>query len=93
MANEDSLNLLNKIVLLYKINCQHEITLKSSVFETHHDRLFLVGNVSKGGSANDWLLDVKTYIAWDQVEEFSVFDSEEEYLSRLAQSNPDKTLQ
>lgn len=93
MTNEDSLNLLNKIVLLYKINSQHEVTLKSSVFETHHGRLFLVGYVSRGGSANDWLIDVKTYIAWDQVEEFSVFDSEEEYLSRVAQGNPDKILQ
>ena len=93
MPNEDSLNLKNKIVLLYKINSQHEIILKSPAVETHHGKQFIVGDVSKGGSANDWLLDIKSYIAWDQVEEFVVFDSEEEYLSKLAQGNPDKILQ
>ncbi len=93
MEYKTSLNLLNKIVLIYKKNSQHEVTLYSPVFEDHNERLFLVGNVSEGASENDWLSGIKTYVAWDQVEEFSVFDSKEEYLSRLQQGSFDKTLQ
>ncbi len=93
MEDKKSLNLSNKVVLIYKINSQHEVTLYSPTFEKHNERLFLVGNVSEGGSANDWMAGIKTYVAWDQIEEFSVFDSKEEYLSRLQQGSFDKTLQ
>ena len=93
MDTIDSLDFSNKIVLIFKTNSQHEVTLLSPAFETHHGKLFLVGKICKGGSANDWQLGIKTYVAWDQIEEFSVFDSENDYLSRLAQGASDNLLQ
>ena len=81
MATPD---LSGKIVMLYLNDRTHETTIENPVFETHNGRLFLAGRVPNGGSQNDWLTGLAVYIAWDQVQEFVIFDSLEDYYARVS---------
>jgi hypothetical protein len=52
-------------------------------WETQGGRLFLVGTVPRGGSMRDWCEGVVSAVAWDQVSDYLVFDSVEDYRARL----------
>jgi len=52
-------------------------------WETQGGRLFLVGTVPRGGSARDWCEGILSAVAWDQVSDYLVFDSIEDYRARL----------
>ncbi len=52
-------------------------------WEAQGGRLFLVGTVPRGGSTRDWCEGVVSAIAWDQVSDYLVFDSVEDYQARL----------
>jgi hypothetical protein len=52
-------------------------------WETQGGRLFLVGIVPLGGSANDWCSGIASAVAWDKVTDYLVFDSAAEYAERL----------
>ena len=93
MNDIPTLDLSNKIVFIYKVNSQNDISLQDPTFEMHNGKLFLVGEVPDGGSANDWLSGLKVYVAWDQVEEFIIFDSIKECHARLSKAWSDKKLQ
>ncbi len=86
-------DLTGKIVLIYKTNSEHDIALQDPSFEMHNEKLFLVGIVPDGGSANDWLSGLKTHVAWDLIGEFVIFDSLEEYHARLSRAWSDKSWQ
>jgi hypothetical protein len=86
-------NLAGKIVYVYQQNREHEVVLQDAGFEEHNGRFFLTGVVPEGCSENDWLMDLKVYVAWDWVQEFIVFDSLEEYYARLARAWSDHQLQ
>lgn len=53
-------------------------------WEVQGGKLFLVGTVPRGGSTNDWCAGIKSAVAWDQVTDYLVFDSSEQYRERLA---------
>jgi hypothetical protein len=93
MIHHRTPDLSDKIVCLYQENREHELTIQNAVFEEHNGRLFLVGDVPEGGSANDWLSGLKAYVSWDHVQEFIVFDSLEEYFARLSRGWSDERLQ
>lgn len=86
-------DLTDKIVYLYQENREHELTLQNPTFEAHNGRLFLVGEIPEGGSANDWLAGLKAYVSWDHVQEFIVFNSLEDYYARLSRGWSDERLQ
>ena len=52
-------------------------------WETQGGRLFLVGTVPRGDSTGDWCQGVVGAVAWDQVSDYLVFDSVEDYQTRL----------
>lgn len=83
----------NKVVYVQQIQRDHGVALENPVFEILADRLFLAGVIPEGGSANDWLAGLVSYIAWDDVQEIVVFDSMEEYISRLSRGWIDERLQ
>lgn len=93
MIHQPTPDLSNKIVYLYQENREHELTIQNPVFEEHNGRLFLVGEIPEGGSANDWLSGLKAYVSWDHVQEFIVFDSLEEYFARLSRGWSEERLQ
>lgn len=93
MSDKHTPDLSNKIVFISQLGRDHGITVQHPRFEYHNGRLLLVGKVPEGGSENDWLSGIKTHIAWDQVQECSVFDSLEDYHSRISRAWTDKNLQ
>ncbi len=53
-------------------------------FETHGSRLFLSGtNVPHAPNSYTWTDGIRQLVAWEAVEEYMVFDSVEDYHSRL----------
>jgi hypothetical protein len=92
-ASAPYLDLRDKIIHIYKVNRENDVALQDARIEMHHGRFFLVGLVPDGGSANDWLAGLTTYVSWDQIEEFVVFDSLEEYHRRLSLAWSDNQLQ
>ena len=93
MQSQNTLDLSQKIVFIYKANGENDVALEYPRTEFHNGRYFLVGRVPEGGSSNDWLSGLTTYVAWDQIEEFVVFESIEDYFSRISMAWTDKKLQ
>jgi len=87
-----TLDLSNKVVFVYKANSDNDIALENPRTVMLNDRYFLVGNVPDGGSSNNWLAGLTTYVAWDQIEEFVVFDSLDDYFERLSMAWTDRQL-
>jgi hypothetical protein len=84
MDTSQTLDLSDKVVYIYQINKDHEVTLQNPNFEEHNGKLFLVGTIPDGGSSNDWLSGLKAYVSWTHITEIIVFDSLEDYLDRLS---------
>jgi hypothetical protein len=74
----------NKFLSVSIAGDEHTYAIDCPRFETQGGRLFLVGSVPRGGSTADWSEGVVSAIAWDQVTDFLVFDSAEDYVKRLA---------
>ena len=83
----------DKVVSLFQLNRPHEVILQNPIFVDIQDKLFLVGVIPDGGSENDWLSGLECYVLWDEVQECVVFDSIEEYLSRLSMGMGRRQLQ
>ncbi len=90
---QHNLNFAGKVVFIYKANRENDVALENPRIEIHNGRTFLVGIIPDGGSANDWMSGLTAYVAWDQIEELVIFDSIEDYFSRLSQSWIDQQLQ
>ncbi len=78
-----------KIVLLYTRNApraiQDGIVLEYASFEKYDSRLFLNGRVpSVDDKGTYWVSNLKAGLAWEDVSHFIVFDSRDEYISRVA---------
>jgi hypothetical protein len=86
-------DLSNKVVYIYQVNRDHEVTLQNPTYEEHGGKLFLVGTIPDGGSNNDWLSGLKTFVSWEHITELVIFDSLEEYLGRLSRGLNTETLQ
>jgi hypothetical protein len=52
-------------------------------FEMLAGRLFLVGIVPAGGSTGDWVAGLRCTFAWDNVQDYIIFDSAEDYAKRI----------
>lgn len=55
-------------------------------FEWQHGRLFVTGEIPKGTTSNDWAERRPCAVAWDQVTDYMVFDSEEQYVEAMAKN-------
>ena len=66
--------------------CANEDTgqlIRSPHFEDQCGRVFIVGTVPEDASQDNWMEDLPCAIAWDTVQDYVVFDSMDDYLSRL----------
>jgi hypothetical protein len=57
--------------------------IRNPSFEEQGGRLFLVGLVPEEASHDNWMEGLYCAIAWDTVQDYVVFDSMSDYLSRL----------
>lgn len=68
---------------------QDNLAIKNVTLETIEGRLFIVGQVPKGTTTNDWAADRECAVAWDSVIDYILFDSEEQYVESKDKSEPD----
>ena len=52
-------------------------------FEEQGGRLFLIGTVPKEASRDNWMEGLACAIAWDAVQDYVIFASMDDYLTRL----------
>jgi hypothetical protein len=68
------------------------IVLKECMLETRGQRLFLVGvGVPTYANMTEWTDNVRRAVAWDAIEDYLLFDSPDDYHSRVKLASP--TLQ
>ncbi len=88
MMSIDLNNLVNKILLIYLTNSgptmQAGIAIQSPHIETYFGRSFLVGTVPF--QEQDWATGLPVAVACDQIAQFLLFGSEEEYQQKIAQA-------
>ncbi len=74
----------DKAVTFYLANVPFEyaVTLDSPSLERQAGRVFAVGKVLPSGS-HDWTSGVRVSVAWDQISQYIVFDSAEEFAGRI----------
>jgi hypothetical protein len=75
-----------KILVVYTLNppqaMQNGTALEYTEFKTFGNRLFIVGRVPDIGS-DEWDSNLQTAVAWDAVQSYLVFDSKQDYITRL----------
>jgi len=88
-------DLKGKAVLVYFIGRRDQdgTVIQRPSFERQGGRLFLCETVLEGTTVNDWILGIKTYVAWEQIEEYLVFDSAEDYHSRVEKGRAPTSVQ
>lgn len=88
-------DLAGKVVVLYLANrnFEHVVVMENPDFTMQGGRLFLSGEIPDGVSPNDWAAGIVSSVAWDRVEEYLVFNSLEDYLSRATVAMDDSMLQ
>jgi hypothetical protein len=57
--------------------------IRSPHFEKQGGRLFIVGTVPEDSSEDNWMEDLPCAVAWDTVQDYVIFDSMTDYLTRL----------
>ncbi len=77
-----------KIVVFYISNAppslQEGALLEYASFKQFGEKLFVVGRVPEIDAENgDWISNLQGGIAWDSVTSYLLFDSREDYLSRM----------
>ncbi|MCO7224747.1 hypothetical protein [Pleionea sp. CnH1-48] len=62
------------------------LAIKNISFEKQFGRIFVVGEVPAGATNNDWAAGRPCAIAWDLIQDYMVFDSEDQYSEALEKS-------
>ena len=73
----------NKVVSVSFAAADDTHAIQHPRWETQGGRLFLVGTIPRGGSTRDWVEGIVCAVAWDEVSDYLLFDSAEEYRARL----------
>ncbi len=89
MDRKDSLLDLFEGKLVSFSSAQDTLAIKNINLKRLEGRLFIVGLVPKGATTNNWAADRACAIAWDQVIDYMIFDSETQYLELMAKSGSD----
>lgn len=89
---EDTLpDFTGKVVTFYVANAppgvEAGIAMENLEFKRLGGRLFVVGRVPEM-SESEWVSRLQSAIAWDAVVHYLVFDSQEEFRTRLATAKP-----
>ena len=72
-----------KVVSVVCVNEDTGQLIRSPRFERQGGRLFIVGAVPEDASQDNWMEDLPCAIAWDTVQDYVVFESMKDYLTRL----------
>jgi len=88
-------DIAHKVILIYLSGRpdEHNAVLQNAHFENQGGRIFVVGEFAEGTTANDWASGISTAIAWDQVEQYLVFESLEDYFTRMGRAWDSPTMQ
>jgi len=73
----------NKLVSFSLATDDHTYAINRPKIEIQLGRLFLVGTVPAGASAGDWSEGAVCAVAWDQVNNYLVFESAQHYAKAL----------
>lgn len=93
MAETRLPNFSGKLVLFYTSNSprgiQDGVLMEFVSFIDYGERLFLTGRIPSVDEKDmDWVSNLQAGISWDDVTHYIVFDSREEYLSRMGVATP-----
>ena len=79
----------NRAVTCYVagVPAENAVTLDSPVFELQAGRIFLAGQ-TVAAAPDDWTRGVRVCGAWDEVVQYMVFESSEEFQSRIGADPP-----
>ncbi len=73
----------DKFLSLSVIGDDHTLTMDTPHFELQGDRWFIIGFVPHSATNGDWSEGALRAVAWDQVNEYLVFDSADHYRKGL----------
>jgi hypothetical protein len=73
----------NKAVSVVLVGEEVSRLIVSPRFDRQAGRVFLVGKSPVGASKKDWLAGLEEALAWDQVQEYVVFESAKDFFKRL----------
>lgn len=76
-------NFRDKVLSVLCVNEDTSQLIANPTFEMQVGRVFLKGTIPKDSSRDNWMEGLTAAIAWDTVEDYVVFDSIEDYLTRL----------
>jgi hypothetical protein len=84
-----------KIVLIYLANRSddYNVVMQHATLENQAGKIFIVGEFAEGTTASDWAAGIRTAVSWENVEQYLVFDSIEDYYSRMSIGWNDRTVQ
>ncbi len=83
--NIDDLGFAGKVVSFGSVD--DTLAIKNISFQYQNERLFVVGDVPKGATNNDWAIGRPCAIAWDSVTDYMIFDSEDQYAKLIEKSS------
>jgi hypothetical protein len=75
----------SKVVSVGIATDNYGYAINSPRWETQGGRLFLVGSVPHHGSVRDWAEGAVRGVAWDEVTDYYVFDSIDDFIKRQSE--------
>jgi len=93
MSEDKSPDFSGKLVLFYTTNAprgiQDGILMEFISFTEYGEKLFLTGRIpSVDEKGMDWVSNLQAGISWNDVTHYIVFDSREDYISRMSMAKP-----
>ena len=93
MSEEKLPDFAGKLVLFYTAGAprgiQDGILMEFITFTEYGGKLFLTGRIpSVDEKGMDWVSNLQAGISWNDVTHYMVFDSREDYISRMAGGKP-----
>jgi hypothetical protein len=85
---KDELDFEGKVISFS--SAENTLAMMNIKFEVIKNRLFVVGEIPKSSTTNNWAVGRIGAIAWDSVTDYIVFDSELQYIE-LIEKNDTKT--
>ncbi len=83
-------NFNGKVLSVLCINEDTSQLISDPAFESQVGRVFLTGTVPKESSQDNWMEGLKVSIAWDTVQDYVIFESIDDYLTRLHSNDKKK---
>ena len=91
MPKDNLPDFAGKVVVFYTANAPRAIrdgtVLEFASFTEYGDRLFVTGRIPAAYSKDtEWVSNLQAGIAWDDVMQFMIFDSPEDYVNRAGRA-------